>query len=63
MSYSVWVRESMTVMRRWDRSFETKQAARQAAWRKELRAFHVLRDRDELPIETPKTRQDTKTGK
>lgn len=55
MTYSVWVRESMTVMRRWDRSFNTKQAAHQAAVRRGLVAFHVIRDRDALPLETPKT--------
>ena len=54
MTYSVWVRESMTVMRRWDRSFNTKQAANQAARRQGLIAFHVLRDPDTLPLAPPK---------
>lgn len=54
MTYSVWVRESMTVMRRWNASFNTKQAANQAARRMGLVAFHVLQDRDALPLEMPK---------
>ena len=55
MTYSVWVRDSMTIMRKWDAPFNTKQAARQAALRTGLIAFHVLRDRDALPLEMPKT--------
>ena len=61
MTYSVWVRESMTVMRRWDASFNTKQAARQAALRKGLIAFHVLRERFAWQPEMPK--QPSKRGK
>jgi len=58
MTYSVWVHTvTRQYLQRWNRTFNSRQAARQAARRHGLIAFHVLRDRDALPLERPKRRK------